>query len=144
LKRLLFDVNVILDILLDREPHAEAASALWAAVERGEARGFIPAHAVTTIHYLIQSERGNSVADTAMRTILEVLPVAPVDGTVLQGALALGWRDFEDAVCFEAARAAGCDVIVSRDGKGFAKSAIPAIDAAAALVWLSSEEPLTD
>ena len=140
MKRLLFDVNVILDILLDREPHSESASALWAAVERREASGFMPAHAVTTVHYLIQRERGMNVAHAAVRTILEVLSVAPVDEVVLRGALALAWRDFEDAVCVEAARGADCDVIVSRDSKGFANSPIPVIDAAAALVWLTSEE----
>ena len=50
--RILVDVNLILDVLLDRRPHAEAASLVWAAVETGRADGFLSAHAVTTIHYL--------------------------------------------------------------------------------------------
>lgn len=99
MRRLLIDVNIILDILLDRKPHAEPAAALWTAIEGGAVCGFVPAHEVTTVHYLIQNERGANIAHKAMRTILEVLSVAPVDGAVLYAALALAWRDFEDAVC---------------------------------------------
>ncbi len=54
MKRVLFDVNVVLDVLLDRKPHADASAAAWAAVETGTAEGFLAAHAVTTIHYLIR------------------------------------------------------------------------------------------
>ena len=50
--RILLDVNLVLDILLDRRPHADAASLVWEAVETGRAEGFLSAHAVTTIHYL--------------------------------------------------------------------------------------------
>jgi predicted nucleic acid-binding protein len=42
LKRLLLDVNVMLDVLFDRRPHAAAASALWAAGERGSASSCSP------------------------------------------------------------------------------------------------------
>ena len=52
MKRLLLDVNVVLDVLLDRTPYAEASAAVWAAVEQGEAEGYLSAHAVTTLRYL--------------------------------------------------------------------------------------------
>jgi len=35
MKRILFDTNVVLDVLLDRQPHVEASAAAWAAVETG-------------------------------------------------------------------------------------------------------------
>jgi len=31
----LFDTNVVLDVLLDRQPHAEASAAAWSAIEAG-------------------------------------------------------------------------------------------------------------
>jgi len=51
-KRLLLDLNIVLDIVLDR---AEAASAarLWAALERGKGRGTSRLMEVTTIFYLV-------------------------------------------------------------------------------------------
>lgn len=56
MKRLLLDLNVILDVILDRAPGADAAAARWAALEGGHGRGFIPAHGVTTIFWLRQGE----------------------------------------------------------------------------------------
>ena len=50
MKRVLFDVNVVLDVLLDRRPQTDASAAAWAGVETGAAKGLLAAHAVTTIH----------------------------------------------------------------------------------------------
>ena len=47
MKRLLLDLNVFLDVILDRPPDADVAAALWAAIERGQ--DMVPAHGVTTI-----------------------------------------------------------------------------------------------
>jgi hypothetical protein len=43
---------------------------------------------------------------------------------VLQEALELSMPDFEDAVTAAAARIAGCELIVTRDPKGFRGSAV--------------------
>lgn len=49
--RLLLDTNVILDVLLDRPPHVAHSSEVLAAVELGQATGFVGATSITTIHY---------------------------------------------------------------------------------------------
>jgi predicted nucleic acid-binding protein len=124
MKRVLFDTNVVLDILLDRQPYVEASAAAWAAVETGVAEGMLAAHAVTTIHYLVRKERGNAKARRIVSAILRVFGVAAVDAAVLQEALELPWPDFEDAVTAAAARTAGCEFIVTRDPKGFRGSPV--------------------
>src|SRR5437773_9275509 len=96
---LLLDVNVVLDVLLDRQPHVEAAASLWEMVERGRVKAYLPAHGVTTIHYLIRRERGPAFAARAVTDLLRVFDVAPVDVNVLRAAVALRMKDFEDAVC---------------------------------------------
>lgn len=124
MKRILFDTNVVLDVLLDRQPYVEASAAAWAAVETGVAEGMLAAHAVTTIHYLVRKERGNAKARRIVSAILRVFGVAAVDAAVLQEALELPWPDFEDAVTAAAARTAGCEFIVTRDPKGFRGSPV--------------------
>lgn len=127
MKRILFDTNIILDVLLDREPHVDASAAAWAAIETSRAEGMLAAHAVTTIHYLVSKERGGSKARRTLSSILKVYQVAGVDSAVIQEALLLPFADFEDAVTAAAARTAGCDFIVTRDPKGFRQSPVPAI-----------------
>jgi predicted nucleic acid-binding protein len=124
MKRILLDTNVVLDVLLDRKPYADASAAAWAAVETGVSEGMLAAHAVTTIHYLIRKEMGNTKAARTISAILRVFEVAAVDGAVIREALQLPVADFEDAVTAAAARLAGCECVVTRDPKGFRGSPV--------------------
>jgi predicted nucleic acid-binding protein len=124
MKKILFDTNVILDVLLDRQPYVEASAAAWAAAETGTAEGMLAAHAVTTIHYLVGQELGGPKARRIVSAILRVFRVAAVDGAVVEEALQSPVSDFEDAVTAAAARVAGCECIVTRDPKGFRGSPV--------------------
>lgn len=42
--RVLFDLNVVLDVLLDRQPHVTDSAAMWAQVELGHVDGYMAAH----------------------------------------------------------------------------------------------------
>lgn len=139
MKRLLLDLNVFLDVILDRPPHAEIAAALWAAIERGMGDGMVPAHGVTTIFYLLDKARGGAFARKGVERLIDVFSVAPIDDHVVRRALALGWPDFEDAVCAAAAVASACDALVTRDPDGYPNPPLPVIDSAAALSWITQE-----
>ena len=138
MKRVVFDVNVVLDVLLDRQPHAEASAAAWAAVETGLAEGLLAAHAVTTIHYLVRKEMGAVKARSIVSAILRVFGIAEVNGAVIQEALQLPCSDFEDAVTVAAARRASSDYIVTRDPKGFRGSPVRPLTPEAALPLLGT------
>jgi predicted nucleic acid-binding protein len=139
MKRVLFDTNVVLDVLLDRQPYAEASAAAWAAVETGVTEGMLAAHAVTTLHYLIRKERGAIKAKRILSGILRVFGVAAVDSAVIQEALQLPFADFEDAVTAAAARLAGCACIVTRDPKGFRGSPVRSLTPEAVIPLLAKE-----
>jgi predicted nucleic acid-binding protein len=136
-RRLLIDVNVVLDVLLDRAPFADAASTVWAAIEDGRAEGFIAAHAVTTIHYLNARSVGSRMARQTTEALLGVFDVAPVDATVLESALALDWSDFEDAVTAASARRAKCHAIVTRDPRDFRRSPVRVLSPSEAAAWVA-------
>lgn len=139
MKRLLLDLNVFLDVILDRSPDADLAAALWAAIEQGRAHGMVPAHGVTTIFYLLEKARGAAFAREGVERLIRVFNVAAVNEEVVRRALALAWSDFEDAVCAAAAEASGCDALVTRDPDGYPNAPLPVIDPAAALSWLTQE-----
>ena len=122
--RVLFDTNVILDVLLARTPHVGPATALFDGVAVKEVDGLIGATTVTTIHYLATKAVGAAQAQRHIRTLLGLFEVAPVTRSVLTDALDLGCPDYEDAVLHEAARHAGAQAIVTRDPKGFPKATL--------------------
>lgn len=139
MKRLLLDLNIFLDVILDRQPHADVAAALWAAIERGLGQGMVPAHGVTTIFYILEKAKGTAFARSGVEDLVRVFGVAPVDDEVVKKALTLAWPDFEDAVCAAAAEASACDALVTRDPAGYPDAPLPVIDPAAALSWLTEE-----
>jgi predicted nucleic acid-binding protein len=140
-KRLLFDINVILDVLLDRGPHADAASEVWGSVEDGRALGLLSAHAVTTIHYLNAREIGPQRARRTTDALLSVFDIAPVDRQVLLSALALSWGDFEDAVTAAAAQRAKCDALITRNPRDFKGSPVRVLTPVEVLPWLIPAGP---
>lgn len=117
--RVLFDTNVVLDVLLARRPHVPVAAQLFERVADKRIDGLLGATTVTTIHYLAARAVGARDARRHVATLLALFEVAPVSRAVLADALALGFPDYEDAVLHEAARHAGAHGIVTRDREGF-------------------------
>ncbi|MBI2942738.1 MAG: PIN domain-containing protein [Candidatus Wallbacteria bacterium] len=115
----LFDVNVILDLLLKREPFAADAGELLSMAEEGSLGGFLCATGVTTIHYVARRTIGTGDSRKRLQRLLGFLHVAQVDGSIIDRALRSGLNDFEDAVADEASAAAGVDAIVTRDVADF-------------------------
>lgn len=128
----------MLDVLLRRSPHAVTSRRIWAAIERGRAEGYVPAHTVTTVFYLTRKALGTRTALACVSSMLEIFQVARIDKAVLDAALQLVCPDYEDAVCAAAALHAGCTLIVTRDPAGFVGSPVPPIEPAAALAVIGS------
>ena len=123
--KILFDTNVVLDLLLDREPFSDIAARLFSRVDEGELSGFISATTVTTVHYLARRTIGDRQARRAIRNLIDLLDVAPVNLAVLEGALQSKFTDFEDAVMYHAALNVNADGIVTRNVGDFKRSMIP-------------------
>lgn len=123
--RVLVDTNVVLDVLMAREPHLEHALAVVAAAESGRVRGVLGATTVTTVFDLAAKSAGVEAARRHVGALLELFDVAAVDRTVLVRALDAGFDDYEDGVLHEAAAAAGANAIVTRDRSGFRAATLP-------------------
>ncbi|MBF2053688.1 MAG: PIN domain-containing protein [Candidatus Sericytochromatia bacterium] len=117
--KVLLDTHVVLDLLLARPPFVAAAASLVDRVERGQLTGFLCATTLTTVHYLVCKAAGDARAVAAIKLLLNLFEIAPVDQKVLEKALLAGFGDFEDAVLHEAALQCGVDVLITRHGKDF-------------------------
>jgi predicted nucleic acid-binding protein len=122
---ILFDTNVILDVMLDRTPFSEPASQLLSLVEQGEISGIICATTVTTIHYLSTKILGKNESQNQIKNLITLFGIASVNRTVIEGALNSQFSDFEDAVIYQAANHAVAEAIVTRDPKDFKQSKLP-------------------
>jgi predicted nucleic acid-binding protein len=130
------DLNVVMDVLQERQPHYEESARVLDVVVRQEAAGYLAAHSLTTLFYVLSRLRGRKTAVAALTTLLESFTVANVDDSVIRQALSWGWADFEDAVQMAAAANARVDYLVTQNPRDFQPGPLPVVQPAALLAIL--------
>jgi predicted nucleic acid-binding protein len=123
--RVLLDTNVVLDVLLSREPWLADASALWQATDEGRLTSFVTATTLTDIFYVARRTVDLAHARQAVQVCLEAFEIVPVDRGALERAQQLSSPDFEDNVQIACAEAGKLEAIVTRDLVSFAASPLP-------------------
>jgi predicted nucleic acid-binding protein len=121
----MIDLNILLDVLQKREPFYETSAGLLAAVETGQVQGFVAAHSITTMFYLIQKGRSAAEARASITNLLQFIQIAPVDQSTIEQALNLDFRDFEDAVQMISAVQCKLDCLVTRNIKDYQVALLP-------------------
>ena len=122
--KVLLDTNVVLDLLLKREPFANEAVKIFSLVESKNLEAFLCATTITTVYYLISKSLNKSQSDKVIEDLLQLFNVAKVDKDVLLASLKNNGKDFEDSVLYTSAKFANVDVIITRDKKGFTNSKV--------------------
>ena len=84
-----FDLNIILDVLQNREPFYEASAQLLACAETGKIQGFIAPHSLTTLFYLISKDQSAAKARATITNLLQFLSVAKIDQSTIEQAMGL-------------------------------------------------------
>ncbi|HZG69405.1 MAG TPA: PIN domain-containing protein [Herpetosiphonaceae bacterium] len=115
----LLDTNVVLDVLLKRDPWLADSQAVWQASDDGLITGYLMAAALTDIFYIARRLTGRDKARQAIVLCMTAFRICPVDRAVLEQALLLPGDDFEDAVQIAAAMHVGLDAIVTRNPTDF-------------------------
>lgn len=127
MRHVLFDSDVLLDVLAQRQPFVLASAQSLNTVVKPQVKGYVSGHAVTNIFYILRRQVDGEKARELLSKLLQHLEVASVTDGVIKAALESSMTDFEDAVTSEAANATGVEVIVTRNKSDFTASAIPAL-----------------
>lgn len=122
------DTNVVLDVLLEREPFVQDAVDVFCLAEQSRIDAFLCATTITTIDYLLTRSLPASKAREALWRLISLFEIATVNRPVIERALGSKIPDFEDAVLDEAGKLAGVDSVVTRNTKDFARSALKIFD----------------
>ncbi|MFB6278439.1 MAG: PIN domain-containing protein [Salinibacter sp.] len=132
----LFDTNVLLDALLERQ-HADEAYYLLDQSLEGPLRGAVTPTVLINTFYVGRKEVGRESTTLFIRELLDDLTILSVSGSMLRRALQK-YTDFEDGAIGEAAEASDVDVICSRNETDFQSSAVPVLSPQALIRALQS------
>ena len=130
---ILIDTDVLIDLALDRDPHAGPASELLDYLEIRHRRAFVAWHSLSNFYYLVAPARGRQSTREFLVGLTRFLAVAPSDTDALRFAAQLPMKDFEDALQVAAARACGASFIATRNTGDYRRSPIPALSPSAVL-----------
>jgi predicted nucleic acid-binding protein len=148
MKAILLDTNVVLDVLLARQPWSQDATEIWQAHRAGTVAAHVAATTLTNIFYVSRKLVGRERAWQGVHTCLNQLRIIAVDDSLLHAAAAMGGQDLEDNLQIVCAAAATLEAIVTRDPGGFAHSPIEVLTPAQFLQRLRAtadhEQPTTD
>jgi predicted nucleic acid-binding protein len=124
--KILLDINVLLDLLLLRDRHEEAARILDLAENRA-LKACVSSHEMTTLAYLLEKAgRKPEEIRKVLTGLLDLVEVFSVNRKILEVALRSRIEDYEDAVLEAVSIENEVRFIVTRNVKDFAHSKVRA------------------
>ena len=122
MKKVLIDLNIIIDFLNKRDDH-EAALAVYDKCVKKEIKGFVSSHEITTLSYFLEREKYERIKrNKIISNLLDNLSVLTAHEEILRKSMISELEDYEDAVIDELALNEGIDYIVTRNLKDFKRS----------------------
>ena len=136
--KIMCDTNVIIDVLLEREPFVEDSSTVLSLCEEHKIDGFVSASSITDIYYLVRKyTHSTDLAYKAVGKLLEIVKVCSVTNNDVLTAFQRRAKDFEDCLVAVCAKSIRCDCIVTRNKKDFEEFDIPLLTPTELLEHLS-------
>jgi predicted nucleic acid-binding protein len=129
--RLFIDTNILIDLLIKREPTYESVARLFDTALLRKDKLVISNLSIVNSHYIVKKLTG--VTEQSLRTALynicttcEIVPFTP---NITMKALVSPFNDFEDAIQYYCALENNCDVIITNNAKDFNLSSLPVMKA---------------
>ncbi len=124
----LFDTNIILDVLEKRLPFYDSSKSALESCVSGNVTGFIALHSISNIFYILRKRYSAADRRRLLLDILDLLQIAGADHESVRNALQReDFADFEDCLQDECAKQIRADYIITRNTDDFSTSHIPAI-----------------
>ena len=122
---ILFDTNILLDVLINRKPFVVPSAKLVSLVESNIIEGYLCATTLTTIDYLIAKAHNRQRAKIEIQKLIDLFKIADVNKKVLSLYLQSKFNDFEDAVQYFSAECVSVDGLVTRNTKDYRETKLP-------------------
>ena len=123
--RILFDTNIILDVLLNRKRFVELSSNLVGMVENNTIEGYLCATTITSLDYLIAKSINKKQAKIEIKKLLTIFNIAGVNATVIELSVNSTFDDFEDAVQYYSGECCEVEGLVTRNAKDYKNTKLP-------------------
>lgn len=126
--KILIDTNIILDVLLKREPHKKATQIIMTKCASREITGYLAAHSIPNIFYVLRKDYSQEERRKFIRNLCEIFRISDLNAEKIISAIDNEqFLDFEDCLQEECAVAETADYIVTRNPADFKQSRVQVI-----------------
>lgn len=124
---LMIDANVVLDVLVRREPNYKYSSKVWKLCETGVCTGIVSTLSFANIIYVMRRELTPEKIEEVLKQLMMIFTFSDLSQSTLEEAAKLQWPDFEDAIQTATAKRVNADYIITWNVKDYVKSDIPVL-----------------
>ena len=127
--KVLVDTNILLDVILLREPHLELSKRVLQCCQ-SLVDGYIAVHTFSNMFYILHETEDFSVEEcrNTFNKLLYVFDVATLDKSDVIAAVSNeAFDDLEDSMQHQSSVASRLDYIVTRNIADFKKSTVPTV-----------------
>jgi predicted nucleic acid-binding protein len=128
-KRIFIDTNIMLDFLGERKPFYEPIAKIATLAEKGTITMVVSPISFATVNYFLSKFESAKIAKEKLRKFKILSEICVIDQHTVEKGLNSSKKDFEDALQYFSATESGCNIIITRNGKDFAKSLLPVMTA---------------
>ena len=114
IKKVLLDDDILLDILLERDPFVEDSSKIWELIETKQVEGYVTLTTLNKIFDVGRDNGGFEIAWEAISEIRSVMEVCIIDDRILEIAHSYHLKDFEQSIQLACAKFFKLDYILTR------------------------------
>jgi len=133
------DTDVIIDFLIDREPHSREAAIIFTLIEQKKLKGYVSSLTFSNLYYVLRKIESHNKVIAKLDSISRLLTILKVDQQTIKYAIASGFPDFEDSIQYNCALDyKKIDVLITRNIKDYKGSEIPLMTPADYLKMVSS------
>lgn len=127
--KILVDTNIILDVLLKREPYKKAAQIIMTKCAGREITGYLAAHSIPNIFYVLRKDYSQEERRKFIRNLCEIFRISDLNAEKIISAIDNEqFLDFEDCLQEECAAAETANYIVTRNPADFKQSRVQVIE----------------
>ncbi len=128
-RRIFFDTNAVLDFLGERGSFYDPMARIATLAEKEKLTMVVSPVSFATANYFLSKFENPRIAREKLRKFKILCEICSLDEHTIEKALNSSFKDFEDAMQYFSATQAECEIIITRNGKDFKKSLIPAMTA---------------
>ena len=127
--KLFVDTNIVLDLLLQRQPFYNSAAELFTLADRGGVKLFGSSLTFNDLDYILSKQFDRSESRRILSKLKLLVNVLSVGDKIISLSLSSDFSDFEDAIQYFTATEHNIHLLITRNLKDFKKAVITVMTA---------------